>query len=153
MACLISVVIVHNRGSNRLFDRGGKSDATGIGAARRSGTVGARRNCGGWADAASADFEPGKFEDRYETALTELINEKRNGRTVAARPCPRGDNVVNLMDALKRSPAGGQKSELPKAAKSKRRNLPVKKKCCCRSPDRGLGEKPSKETEPSHHAT
>jgi len=69
----------------------------------------------------SADFEPGKFEDRYETALTELINEKRSGRTVAARPRPRGDNVVDLMDALKRSLAGGQQSAPTKAAKSKRR--------------------------------
>jgi DNA end-binding protein Ku len=35
--------------------------------------------------------------------LTELINAKRNGKTVAAKSRPRGDNVVDLMDALKRS--------------------------------------------------
>jgi DNA end-binding protein Ku len=54
----------------------------------------------------TADFEPEKFEDHYEEALTELINAKRNGRTISARPRPRADNVVNLMDALKKSIAG-----------------------------------------------
>ena len=51
----------------------------------------------------AADFEPEKFEDHYEEALTELINAKRNGRTIGAKPRPRGENVVDLMDALKRS--------------------------------------------------
>ena len=51
----------------------------------------------------AADFDPEKFEDHYEEALTELINAKRNGKMVAAKPRPRGDNVVDLMDALKRS--------------------------------------------------
>ncbi|MGB6396123.1 MAG: Ku protein, partial [Bradyrhizobium sp.] len=37
---------------------------------------------------------------------TELINAKRNGRTISARPRPKADNVVNLMDALKKSIAG-----------------------------------------------
>ena len=63
----------------------------------------------------AANFEPKKFEDRYEEALTELINAKRNGKTIAARPRPRGENVVDLMDALKKSiageaPAKGKKS-------------------------------------------
>src|SRR6202453_1717535 len=54
----------------------------------------------------AADFDPTKFEDHYEAALTELINAKRNGKTIAAKPRPRGDNVVDLMDALKKSIAG-----------------------------------------------
>lgn len=51
----------------------------------------------------AGDFDPEKFEDHYEEALTELINAKRNGKTVAAKPRPRGENVVDLMDALKKS--------------------------------------------------
>jgi DNA end-binding protein Ku len=51
----------------------------------------------------AADFDPEKFEDHYEEALTELINAKRNGKTIAAKPRPRGENVVDLMDALKKS--------------------------------------------------
>ncbi|KIZ41309.1 MULTISPECIES: Ku protein [Rhodopseudomonas] len=56
----------------------------------------------------SGHFTPDKFEDHYEAALTELINHKRNGETIAAAPRPRGDNVVDLMDALKRSLSGGK---------------------------------------------
>jgi DNA end-binding protein Ku len=51
----------------------------------------------------AADFDPKKFEDHYEEALTEPINAKRNGKTIAAKSRPRGDNVVDLMEALKRS--------------------------------------------------
>jgi hypothetical protein len=62
-----------------------------------------------------------------EEALTELINAKRNGKTVGPRPRPKGENVVDLMDALKKSIAGAQK------AKSPARRLPAKRKCSCRS--------------------
>jgi DNA end-binding protein Ku len=51
----------------------------------------------------ASEFDPERFEDHYEEALTELINAKRNGKTIAAKPRPRGENVVDLMDALKRS--------------------------------------------------
>src|SRR5450432_2029351 len=54
----------------------------------------------------AATFEPAKFEDHYEEALTELINAKRNGKTIGPKPRPRGENVVDLMDALKKSIAG-----------------------------------------------
>src|SRR5436309_11371798 len=62
-----------------------------------------------------AEFEPEKFEDHYEEALTELINAKRQGKTIDPKPRPRGENVVDLMDALKKSiasesaPAKGKK--------------------------------------------
>src|ERR1700732_1416275 len=48
-------------------------------------------------------FEPAKFEDQYEAALVELINSKRAGKPVAAKARPRGENVVDLMDALRQS--------------------------------------------------
>jgi DNA end-binding protein Ku len=51
----------------------------------------------------AADFEPEKFEDHYEAALADLINAKRNGKTIGPKPRPRGENVVDLMDALKKS--------------------------------------------------
>jgi DNA end-binding protein Ku len=64
----------------------------------------------------TAEFEPDKFEDHYEAALTDLINQKRNGKTIAAKPRPRGENVVDLMDALKRSISG----KAPPAVKGKK---------------------------------
>jgi DNA end-binding protein Ku len=56
-------------------------------------------------------FEPDKFEDQYETALIDLINQKRAGKPVTAKERPRGENVVDLMDALRKSI--GQKSSSP----------------------------------------
>jgi DNA end-binding protein Ku len=80
----------------------------------------------------SGDFEPGKFEDRYENALVELLNQKRKGEPIrtAAKPRDTG-NVVNLMDALRKSltnagkggssqPAKGRK---PKKAASGQREM------------------------------
>ena len=52
-------------------------------------------------------FEPDKFEDQYETALLDLINQKRAGKPITAKARPRGENVVDLMDALRKSIGGG----------------------------------------------
>jgi len=65
-------------------------------------------------------FEPDKFEDQYETALIDLINQKRAGKPITAKARPRGENVVDLMDALRKSI--GQKSSSPaKPAKKTRK--------------------------------
>ncbi|KGT75232.1 DNA repair protein [Bradyrhizobium japonicum] len=48
-------------------------------------------------------FDPEKFEDHYESALVELINEKRAGKTIRPKERPKGENVVDLMEALRRS--------------------------------------------------
>ena len=51
-------------------------------------------------------FDPEKFEDRYEDALTALIKAKRAGKEPPAPPAPKPSNVINLMDALRRSVRG-----------------------------------------------
>jgi DNA end-binding protein Ku len=49
-------------------------------------------------------FEPDKFEDRYEDAVREILNKKQKGVTTRpAAPVAASGNVVNLMDALKKS--------------------------------------------------
>jgi DNA end-binding protein Ku len=74
----------------------------------------------------SGHFEPAKFEDHYEAALTELINRKRNGERITSVSKPvSNDNVISLMDALKRSisgkPAAAEKpAAAPKVAKGKK---------------------------------
>jgi DNA end-binding protein Ku len=54
----------------------------------------------------SGSFEPGRFEDQYETALIDLINQKRAGKPITAKARPRGENVVDLMEALRKSVGG-----------------------------------------------
>jgi DNA end-binding protein Ku len=51
----------------------------------------------------SGRFEPEKFEDQYETALVDLINEKRAGKPIKPKERPAAGNVVDLMEALRRS--------------------------------------------------
>jgi DNA end-binding protein Ku len=66
----------------------------------------------------TSTFEPAKFEDHYEAALTELINQKRSGKPITAKARPKGDNVVDLMDALKRSIANEQLAKGKKPRKA-----------------------------------
>lgn len=55
---------------------------------------------------AESPSSAGNFEDHYETALVDLLSAKRAGRPIAAKARPRGENVVDLMDALRRSIGG-----------------------------------------------
>jgi DNA end-binding protein Ku len=70
-------------------------------------------------DKMSGEFEPDKFEDRYEQAMIELIRSKQAGLPAPKeKPAARPANVVNLMDALRKSiEAGGGKAKPAKAAK------------------------------------
>ena len=64
----------------------------------------------------SGHFEPQKFEDHYESALSELLAKKQKGEPIStARKAPLG-NVVNLMDALRQSLASADHA--PPAAKT-----------------------------------
>src|SRR6478736_3131345 len=67
-------------------------------------------------------FEPDKFEDQYETALVDLINQKRAGKPITPKERPRGENVVDLMEALRRSVGGGAETKAPKKSGKKPRN-------------------------------
>ena len=61
----------------------------------------------------SGHFEPDKFEDRYETAMREVINKKAKGEKIEPQRIERPSNVINLMDALKQSLAAERGEKVP----------------------------------------
>jgi DNA end-binding protein Ku len=82
----------------------------------------------------TAEFDPSKFDDRYESALLDLINQKRAGATIKPHGKERpGTNVVDLMTALKQSlktgsaatPAAKAKKPAKRAAGQKEMLLPI----------------------------
>src|SRR5262245_11140473 len=81
-------------------------------------------------DRMSGEFEPDKFEDRYENAMIELIRSKQAGLPAPTeKPAARPANVVNLMDALRRSIETGPGKEKPaKAAPAKKAEAPARPK-------------------------
>jgi DNA end-binding protein Ku len=89
-------------------------------------------------------FEPDKFEDQYETALVDLINQKRAGKPITPKERPRGDNVVDLMEALRRSVGGAAAAPATskKAAKKSKKTAPGQKEMLMPI----AGKKPAKET-------
>jgi DNA end-binding protein Ku len=68
----------------------------------------------------SGRFEPDKFEDHYETALVGLINSKRSGKPITPKERPRGENVVDLMDALRKSIGAAEPAKGKPAKKSRK---------------------------------
>jgi DNA end-binding protein Ku len=66
-------------------------------------------------------FEPEKFEDEYESALKELLRKKQKGERIERPKEPSRTNVVNLIDALRRSVA--QEKRAPASAKKGRKRI------------------------------
>ena len=78
-------------------------------------------------------FEPDKFEDRYETAVREVIDRKAKGEKIEVKGPERPSNVINLMDALKQSLAAERGEKAPasahaggKASKASKKRAPAK---------------------------
>jgi DNA end-binding protein Ku len=53
----------------------------------------------------AASFRPEQYKNRYATALQDLVKEKAKGHKIVAakEDRPTGTNVVDLMDALRKS--------------------------------------------------
>ena len=67
------------------------------------------------------EFDPQKFKDSYTVALRELIEAKQEHRKPRAiEETPPASNVINLMDALKRSVKGGAANDDEPAARGRK---------------------------------
>ena len=84
----------------------------------------------------SGNFDPARFEDRYEKGLRELIERKAAGETIAAAPKEvQAPNVINLMDALKRSLAA-ERAERQSASAAPAKKAAAAKKPAAKSAGR-----------------
>jgi len=72
-------------------------------------------------------FDPEEFEDRYEDALKALIKAKQAGKEPPAAPTPKPSNVINLMDALRRSAKGQTGHEKKTGSKTSGRRSRAKR--------------------------
>ncbi|HEY7663431.1 MAG TPA: Ku protein [Xanthobacteraceae bacterium] len=100
-------------------------------------------------DTKAGDFEPAQFEDHYETALIELLRKKQAGfkppkhKEQAAAP----RNVINLMDALRRSVAA-ERGAAPAQGKKGRKRVEGQREMLLpieggeRAPQRAAAKKP-----------
>ena len=70
----------------------------------------------------SGKFEPEQFKDHYESAVRDLIKRKMKGKKITAEePEPRrGAEVIDFVDALKRSLGKGGKGKPAATAKARK---------------------------------
>jgi DNA end-binding protein Ku len=72
-------------------------------------------------DSKAGSFDPTKYEDRYETALVELLRAKQAGAVMQPRKEePQPQRVINLMDALRAS-IGAESKKKPAAPSARAR--------------------------------
>ncbi len=101
----------------------------------------------------SGHFEPDKFHDEYETALIDLINHKRAGQPIAKAKPQREGNVIDLMEALRRSlgkeaaPAAEAKpaAKVPAGAKKGRKRVEGQTEMLLPIAGKGAGRKAKEE--------
>jgi DNA end-binding protein Ku len=81
-------------------------------------------------DQLEGPFDPSQFNDRYEDALRALIKEKEKGHTVKAPEEPKEAEVIDLMEALKRSlgQSGGERRKTATKAPASHREPAAHKK-------------------------
>jgi DNA end-binding protein Ku len=68
----------------------------------------------------TSPFNPGQFHNTYAVRLNELVEQKAKGKKLVVKveeERPKGSNVVDLMDALRKSVKGGKPGEKPTPAK------------------------------------
>lgn len=100
-------------------------------------------------DTKKGDFEPAEFEDHYENALVELLRKKQAGfqppKQKEHLAAPR--NVINLMDALRKS-VEAERGAAPAAAKKGRKRIEGQREMLLpieggeRAPQRAAAKKP-----------
>src|SRR5215207_7082291 len=90
----------------------------------------------------SGHFNPDKFEDRYETAVREVIKKKAAGHKIEPKEPEKPSNVISLMDALKKSIAAERAQDRDEAPA--RRSASAKRSGSTKKSARKPAKKPRK---------
>jgi DNA end-binding protein Ku len=95
----------------------------------------------------AGDFDPAQFKDHYEEAVVELIRKKQENIPVKKeKEQPAAPNVINLMDALRRSVQ--QAATAPAQAKKAKKRIEGQKEMLLpiegKKPAREAGKKPAR---------
>ena len=78
-------------------------------------------------DKQEGPFDPSLFEDRYAEAMRKLVAEKSEGAVIERQDAPPESNVIDLMDALRRSLRGGAEPTPDVAPEKPTRKKPAAK--------------------------
>jgi DNA end-binding protein Ku len=95
-------------------------------------------------DKKKGKFDPDKFEDRYENALISMLKDKQAGREIKAPKEAKPSNVINLMDALRRSIESDKAGKSAKSEKSPAARRPAAKSKT-RVTKKSVAQKPAKK--------
>lgn len=90
-----------------------------------------------------AKFDPDHFVDHYEEALLTLVRSKIAGGDPVITKAPERGNVINLMDALKRSIEEERRPAAPSLAKAESAAKPKKGEA---KPAKAVAKAPAKKT-------
>jgi DNA end-binding protein Ku len=84
----------------------------------------------------SGHFEPESFTDRYEEAVVAMLKAKQEGQTFTVPEAPEPTNVVDIMDALKKSLQMAETGKLrrPSAPSKKAAEAPAAEEAPARKP-------------------
>ena len=93
------------------------------------------------------EFDPRKFDDRYEAAVAELVKAKLEGKRIEPRKAVPSSKVVNLMDALrqsagataKKAAAGGKADGKAAASRNSKRAVAKTRAATKTGPSRKAG--------------